>query len=85
MCTGGTEKLRAAEKAAKDRRLRLWKEYKGTSSILERTSFNAKVVEVAMSDSLVVEKDDGSEQKIFLSSIRLPRWDFVFYSLHSRI
>uniref|UniRef100_A0A1I7XQM5 Staphylococcal nuclease domain-containing protein 1 n=1 Tax=Heterorhabditis bacteriophora TaxID=37862 RepID=A0A1I7XQM5_HETBA len=39
----------------------------------DKKSFIAKVVEVVMSDALVVRKDDGTEMKIHLSSVRLPR------------
>lgn len=74
LCTGGAEKLRAAEKQAKDKRLRLWRSYQPSATNTgDRKAFNAKVTEVVMSDALMIQLDDGSERKIFLSSVRLPR------------
>ncbi|CAI2334758.1 unnamed protein product [Caenorhabditis sp. 36 PRJEB53466] len=75
LCTGGSEVLRKAEKIAKEKRLRLWKSYQPTTTGVsgDRKTFTAKVTEVVLSDALVVQKDDGSEVKVYLSSIRLPR------------
>ncbi|PAV92346.1 hypothetical protein WR25_15357 [Diploscapter pachys] len=61
-------------KQAKEKRMRLWKAYApSAASSGDRKSFSAKVLEVVLSDSLIVQKDDGQEMKIHLSSIRLPR------------
>ncbi|KAF1763864.1 hypothetical protein GCK72_003810 [Caenorhabditis remanei] len=75
LATGGAQKLRDAEKQAKEKRLRLWKSYQPTSSAYsgDRKAFTAKVTEVILSDAVVVQKEDGSELKLHLSSIRLPR------------
>uniref|UniRef100_A0A158P6P6 Staphylococcal nuclease domain-containing protein 1 n=1 Tax=Angiostrongylus cantonensis TaxID=6313 RepID=A0A158P6P6_ANGCA len=76
LCTSGAEKLRAAEKQAKDRKLRLWKTYQPSAgSVLsgDKKSFTGKVVEIIMSDAMMVSKADGSEVKIHLASVRLPR------------
>lgn len=75
LCTGGAQKLRDAERQAKEKRLRLWKSYQPTSSAYsgDRKAFTGKVVEIVLSDAVVVQKDDGSEVKLHLSSIRLPR------------
>ncbi|MPC21156.1 Nuclease domain-containing protein 1 [Portunus trituberculatus] len=84
--TGGPEKLRTAEKVAKEKQLRLWQDYK-PSSLSVRTDacleegtlaekdkeFTGKVVEVVNGDALVVKRQDGTNKKIFLSSIRPPR------------
>ena len=61
---------------AKDKKLRLWRTYTPAANGLseDKKQFKAKVVVVAMSDSLIVEKEDGTEQKIHLSSVRLPRY-----------
>ncbi|KJH48241.1 nuclease-like protein [Dictyocaulus viviparus] len=75
LCTGGAERLRAAEKQAKEKKLRLWKTYQpSAASILsgDKKSFSGKVVEIIMSDAMVVCKADGSEVKIHLASVRLP-------------
>uniref|UniRef100_A0A8R1HJY3 Staphylococcal nuclease domain-containing protein 1 n=1 Tax=Caenorhabditis japonica TaxID=281687 RepID=A0A8R1HJY3_CAEJA len=75
LCTGGAEKLRAAERQAKEKRLRLWKGYQPAAAGYtgDRKAFTAKVTEVVLSDAVVVQKDDGTELKLHLSSIRLPR------------
>lgn len=75
LCTGGAEKLRAAERQAKEKRLRLWKSYQPTSTGIsgDRKAFTAKVTEIVLSDAVIIQKEDGTEAKIHLSSIRLPR------------
>ncbi|KAK0395145.1 hypothetical protein QR680_001139 [Steinernema hermaphroditum] len=73
MATCGAPVLRAAEKIAKDKKLRLWKSYKGSSSSGDKKSFTARVVEIVLGDSMIVQKEDGEESKIFLSSVRPPR------------
>lgn len=74
LCTGGAEKLRAAENVAKERKLRMWRGYTPSSGVLaEKKKFEAKVVEVILNDALMVLTDDGEETKVFLSSVRLPR------------
>lgn len=72
--TGGPEKYRNAEKLAKERKVRLWKDYKPSagSVITGDKEFNGKVVEVVNGDALVV-KAQKSFRKIHLSSIRPPR------------
>merc|ERR1711962_77649 len=73
--TGGPEKLRAAEKVAKDKNVRLWKDFKPKSlGIADKDKdFMGKVVEVVNGDALVVKRQDGTVKKIFLASIRPPR------------
>jgi len=76
--TGGAEKLRAAEKIAKERKLRIWREYQENVSSgptgLKGQSFNAITMEIVNGDALVVKSlADGSLKKIFLASIRAPR------------
>ncbi|KAK6016387.1 nuclease-like protein, partial [Ostertagia ostertagi] len=76
LCTGGAEKLRAAEKLAKDKKLRLWRTYQPSAASAltgDKKTFSGKVVEIVMSDAMVVRKADGSEVKIHLASVRLPR------------
>ncbi|XP_005100071.2 staphylococcal nuclease domain-containing protein 1 [Aplysia californica] len=72
--TQGTDKLRAAEKLAKEKRLRIWKDYKPSESSvnIKDKSFSGKVVEVVNGDALVL-KLESSFKKIFLASIRPPR------------
>ncbi|XP_074643880.1 staphylococcal nuclease domain-containing protein 1-like [Tubulanus polymorphus] len=68
------EKLRAAEKLARDNKKRVWKDYKPSAAAIEvkDKSFTAKVVEVVNGDALVVKQDTGFK-KIFLASVRPPR------------
>ncbi|KAL3102323.1 hypothetical protein niasHS_003732 [Heterodera schachtii] len=70
--TGGGEKLREAERIAKEKRLRLWKSFTGSSSTV-KNAFTAKVVEIGLVDSLSVLKDNGEEMKVYFSSLRAPR------------
>ncbi|KAJ8315336.1 hypothetical protein KUTeg_007486 [Tegillarca granosa] len=71
----GPDKLRAAEKIAKEKRLRIWKDYtpSGPTIDVKDKNFTGKVVEVVNGDALVVKLSDGSFKKVFLSSVRPPR------------
>ncbi|GFQ84815.1 staphylococcal nuclease domain-containing protein 1 [Trichonephila clavata] len=73
--TSGLEKLRAAEKAAKEKRLRIWKDYAPSGPVIDvkEREFQGKVVEVINADAMVIKLADGSAKKIFLASIRPPR------------
>lgn len=75
--TGGPEKLRSAEKLAKQKKLRLWANYKptGTKVADKDREFTGRVTEVVNGDALVILKSDNSSKKIFLASIRPPRLD----------
>ncbi|XP_002732557.2 staphylococcal nuclease domain-containing protein 1-like [Saccoglossus kowalevskii] len=71
----GPEKLRAAERFAKDKRLRIWKDYtpSGPAIDLQDKNFTGKVVEVVNADSMVIKTNTGEYRKLTLSSIRPPR------------
>lgn len=73
--TSGLEKLRAAEKLAKEKRLRIWKDYAPSGPVIDakEREFQGKVVEVINADAMMVKLADGSTKKIFLASIRPPR------------
>jgi staphylococcal nuclease domain-containing protein 1 len=73
--TVGADKLRAAERQAKEKKLRIWKDYQPSSPALaiKEKNYTAKVVEIVNGDCLVVKMADGSAAKIFLASIRPPR------------
>lgn len=79
--TGGAEKLRAAEKEAKEKKLRLWKDYTASAAtgaaLLKGKDkeFTATVIECVNGDALNVRLADGTVKKIFLASIRPPRLD----------
>lgn len=86
---GGLDRLRAAEKAAKEKKLALWEGYgavkastgasNGSAPIVGTTkgdSFDAVVTRIWGSDQLsVVAKGDssGKERRLQLASVRGPR------------
>jgi len=74
--TEGADKLRLGEKAAKEKKLRIWKDYSpaaNTGAEIKDKSYSAKVVEVVNGDAMVVKMPDNEFKKIFLASIRPPR------------
>uniref|UniRef100_A0A0N5AH97 Staphylococcal nuclease domain-containing protein 1 n=1 Tax=Syphacia muris TaxID=451379 RepID=A0A0N5AH97_9BILA len=74
LATSGPEPLRAAERIAKEKRIRLWRSYQPSNQIsADKKNFVAKVIEIVMGDAMVVQKESGEEMKIWLSSVRPPR------------
>jgi len=73
--SSGHEKYRAAEKAAKEKKLRVWKDYAPPTSGLsaKECAYTAKVIEVVNGDAIMVKDSNGVEKKIFLSSLRSPK------------
>lgn len=65
-------KLYLAEKAAKDKRLHLWKDYVPSKPAEELTG---TVQEITGADSMIVRMNNGENKRIFLSSIRPPMRD----------
>ncbi|XP_046833925.1 staphylococcal nuclease domain-containing protein 1 [Vespa crabro] len=65
----GAEKLYLAEKAAKEARLRLWKDYKPSGPQIE---FTGTIVEIVNADAFIIRTQNGENKKVFLSSIRPP-------------
>lgn len=65
-------------RSAKDKRLRLWKDYtpSGLTIDAKEKEFQGKVVEVINADAMMVKVVDQSQKKIFLASIRPPRCVF---------
>ncbi|XP_072045647.1 staphylococcal nuclease domain-containing protein 1-like [Amphiura filiformis] len=74
MVTTGPERLRSAEKVAKEKRSRIWKDYTPSTVQIDLAdkNFSGKVVEVVNADALVIKTGD-EYKKITLSSIRPPR------------
>jgi len=72
--TGGPQKYRDAEKVAKEKRVRIWRDYKPAENTLsdKEREFTGKVVEVVNGDALMV-KAGGKVRKLHLASIRPPR------------
>ncbi|KAI0236877.1 Staphylococcal nuclease domain-containing protein 1 [Lamellibrachia satsuma] len=74
--TQGADKLRGAEKVAKEKKLRLWKDYQPSTTThidVKEKNFTAKVMEIINGDGMIVKLADGALKKIFLASIRSPR------------
>ncbi|XP_018333811.1 staphylococcal nuclease domain-containing protein 1 [Agrilus planipennis] len=71
----GADKLRAAEKKAKEANLRVWKDYQSKVPQItgKEKEFSGTVIEINGGDSLTVKLPNGQTKKIFLSSIRPPR------------
>ncbi|KAJ6651550.1 hypothetical protein lerEdw1_020885 [Lerista edwardsae] len=73
--TRGAEKLRAAERYAKERKLRIWRDYVAPTANLDQKDkqFVAKVMQVLNADAIVVKLNSGDYKTVHLSSIRPPR------------
>lgn len=71
----GADKLRVAERQAKEKKLRLWKDYQSNAQSFtgKEKDFNGAVVEVFNGDAISVKPTGGAAKKVFLSSIRPPR------------
>lgn len=71
----GVEKLRAAERQAKNNRVRLWKDYQPPTATFsgKEKDFNGVVYEIINGDAISVKSANGQLKKVFLSSIRPPR------------
>ena len=65
----------AAEKHAKEKKLRLFKDYTPPTVKLsdKDKEFHGKVVEIVNADAVIVKRPDGTLKKYFLASIRPPR------------
>merc|ERR1719419_140692 len=77
MVSGGPEKLRAAEKVAKDRRVRIWKDYAPSGPQIDSKdkNFVGTVSEIVSADTLIVKTQSGELKRISLASVRPPRPD----------
>ncbi|XP_051162988.1 staphylococcal nuclease domain-containing protein 1 [Leptopilina boulardi] len=72
------KQYQSAEKAAKDKQLRRWKNYKPPSVSTELMEFSGIVTEIANADAVLVKLQSGDVKKVFLSSIRPPPRDKKF-------
>ncbi|KAK3517979.1 hypothetical protein QTP70_029100 [Hemibagrus guttatus] len=79
--TQGAEKLRAAERSAKERKVRIWKDYVAPTANLDQKDrqFVAKVMQVMNADAIIVKLNSGEYKTIHLSSIRPPRIEGEVY------
>lgn len=71
----GADKLRVAERQAKEKRLRLWKDFQLNAPQFtgKEKDFTGVVAEVFNGDAISVKTPTGAIKKVFLSSIRPPR------------
>lgn len=70
--TKAPEKLRAAEKEAKSKKLRIWENYVDSRGDGPTEAYEAKIIEVVSGDSMMAQNlVTGEVKKIFLASIRL--------------
>ena len=65
--------LRQAERAAKDKRLRLWKDYTPPVHGGDMSEFQGKCIEIVSGDTVVVTDAAGAERRFSLASLRCPR------------
>lgn len=63
-------KLRAAEQKAKEKKLRVFKDFVPKAS---KGELSGTVLRVLNGESIIVGTSDGKERKIWLSSVRIPR------------
>ncbi|KAI9146255.1 tudor domain-containing protein [Paraphysoderma sedebokerense] len=74
MVTGGPTKLRAAEKFAKEKRLRLWQNFVAKNKNINEPEFTGTVTKIISGDLIMVRSNTTNvERKISLSSIRQPK------------
>ncbi|KAM3832651.1 staphylococcal nuclease domain-containing protein 1 [Vipera latastei] len=73
--TRGAEKLRSAERYAKEHKLRIWRDYVAPTANLDQKEkqFQAKVMQVLNADAVVLKLNSGDYKTIHLASIRPPR------------
>lgn len=71
----GADRLRNAERQAKEAHKRLWKDWQATTPKItgKEKEFTAVVSEVINGDALVVKQGNGEYKKIFLASVRPPK------------
>jgi len=58
---------------AKDRKLRLWKDYVSKESEKEQ-QFSGKVVKIITADTMAISIPEGGERKVSLASFRQPKY-----------
>lgn len=63
-------------RVAKDRGLRLFKGYNASAASKKKmeNSFSAKVIKIMSGESVVLLNGKGKEMRVFLSSIRQPKY-----------
>ncbi|RKP24646.1 hypothetical protein SYNPS1DRAFT_33172 [Syncephalis pseudoplumigaleata] len=73
LCSNGPATLRAAERSAKEKRLRLWKDYVAKEKAAG-ASFNGIVSRIVSGDTLhIIPSGTSQERKLRLAGVRQPR------------
>ncbi|PVV05302.1 hypothetical protein BB560_000181 [Smittium megazygosporum] len=73
LVTGGAEKLRNAENVAKQKMLRIWKNYQPKAAKSSGSKFEAVVTRVVNANTIEVLDSTGKEREFQLSSVRPPK------------
>lgn len=68
LATSGPTPLRNAEKAAKEKKLRLWRDF--VAKKVDNKEFDATVVRILTGDTIIVKPKNGPERKLQLSSVK---------------
>lgn len=71
----GADKLRIAERQAKEKKIRQWEDYQSNAQIFtgKEKDFTGTVTEVFNGDAINVKTTAGAVKKVFIASIRPPR------------
>lgn len=71
----GADKLRLAERQAKEKKVRVWEDYQSNAQIFtgKEKDFTGTVTEVFNGDAINVKTAAGATKKVFIASIRPPR------------
>lgn len=70
LATSGPAPLRKAEKLAKEKKLRLWRDFVAKKVDTNATEFDATVIRIITGDMILVKTKDGNERKLQLASIK---------------
>ncbi|KAG2231435.1 hypothetical protein BDF21DRAFT_455425 [Thamnidium elegans] len=70
LATCGPAPLRQAEKAAKEKKLRIWRDFVAKKVDTNATEFDATVVRIVTGDMIIVKTKTGVEKKLQLASVK---------------
>ncbi|ORY95214.1 hypothetical protein BCR43DRAFT_458884 [Syncephalastrum racemosum] len=69
LVTGGPAPLREAERSAKEKKLRVWRDFVAKEKTNE-SEFDAQVVKIVTGDTLIIKTKQGVEKKVQLASVK---------------
>lgn len=70
LASGGPGPLRQAEKSAKEKKLRLWRDFVAKKVDTNATEFDATVTRIVTGDTIIVKTKAGDEKKLQLASVK---------------